>query len=201
MNDKATNDSAWFETREQAKFWPENPVADAIDIETIATVLGWTPRFGGHAKFFYTVAQHSIHVAELVQEPHLKLPALLHDAHEAYTGFGDVLRPAKQLAPIVAELEAKIDRAIAERFGFSPSLFSDPRIKHADNMLLATERRDVKGNSGHYWGDLPDPIPASQVRIGSMSDPAGMFLAMAERYRQLGGWPAFERETDKAEVA
>ena len=83
----------WIQTLEGYKFDLLKPDTKLITPETIAACLARKCRFGGHCISFHSVAQHSIFVCDLVSNP-LKLPALLHDAHEVYSGFGDVLSPA-----------------------------------------------------------------------------------------------------------
>lgn len=73
------------------RFFPQAPAGmdpvSKIDLEQdIARGLGHTCRFNGQCAEFYSVAQHSILVAELVEDERLRLPALLHDAAEAYIG-------------------------------------------------------------------------------------------------------------------
>lgn len=147
---------SWIQTFDGKKFFPHAPDPQAINPRTIATVLSRTPRFGGHSKHFYSVAAHSMWVAERVPN-HLKLPALLHDAHEAYSGFGDVLSPVK--LQFVRDIECGINLAIAARFGFSADLFDHPEIRQADMLALATEARDLMGPAPDLWDSLPEPHP------------------------------------------
>jgi hypothetical protein len=74
----------------------------------------------------------------------------MHDATEAY--IGDMVRPLKQTLPEYSALEYKIERVIAEAFGL-PVLCSDAwaTVKHADNIMLMTERRDLVNHGGIAW--------------------------------------------------
>ena len=65
-------------------------------IEDIAHSLALVCRYGGHAAWRYSVAQHSIHVSSLCP-PELRLAGLLHDANEAY--LGDIIQPNKAAWP------------------------------------------------------------------------------------------------------
>ena len=144
----------------------KSPSADAIVPETLATVLARISRFGGHTKGppnkIYPVAQHLVLVCDLIEEEELKLPGLLHDGHEAYSGFGDVTGPAKnyqtKLTVILRALEDKIDRVIAKRFGFRPDLFYKPKVIAADKLALATERKSLMAECNDDWGPLPEPL-------------------------------------------
>jgi hypothetical protein len=75
-------------------FYVTDPKPEDIDILDIAHSLSMQCRYNGHTKGFYSVAEHSVLVANLVP-PRLRLQALLHDASEAYVG--DVIRPIKRL--------------------------------------------------------------------------------------------------------
>jgi len=176
----------WIQTREGYKFDLLQPNSAAIEIETIAVVLSRTCRFGGHSREFYSNAQHSCIVANLVNEPELKLPALLHDAHEVYSGFGDVLRPAKNLNPIVREYirntEREIDMQIATRFGFRFDLFQRDSIKHADNVALTTEARDVMCNPPEPWEELPPATTKRTIEPWDQDKAMHEFLSAFERY-------------------
>ena len=98
----------WIQTSSGGKFYYDSDDTDCINIEDIAHALSNPCRFGGHSGRFYSVAQHSVVVAYLV-EKELMLTALLHDASEAYVV--DVPRPLKRILPSISRLiVASIDR-------------------------------------------------------------------------------------------
>src|SRR5688572_18527016 len=95
----------WILTATGRSFWPLDPRADEICIDDIAQALAKVCRFGGHCCDFYSVAQHSVLVAHLVERSHpqLALHALLHDAAEAYLGdFTQPLKPYLRVDRIAA---------------------------------------------------------------------------------------------------
>lgn len=157
-----------------------NPGACPIGIETIAHALSHVCRFGGHCRHFYSVAQHSIHVSEIVP-PELALEALFHDAAEAF--LGDVPKPLKRLLPDYCVLEKKIQAVIAHRFSLPPA--TDPRIKEADEILLVTEQRDLmpeeEKNLVNYQVNLDRALP-QRITPWSATVARALFL---ERWRGL----------------
>ena len=135
-------------TGKKFHFLENNP--DEIDIVDIAHALAFTCRFGGHVNRFYSVAEHCIRVAEIVPAEQ-RLSALLHDAHEAY--LHDVPRPIKIVISGYKEIADRIQATIDRKFGTCPT----PEIKHADDVLLATEARDLKVGVTD-WAALPAPL-------------------------------------------
>lgn len=153
---------SWIQVYGGGEFCLEHPNPDSITPQIIATALSRMCRFGGHCSKFYSVAQHSLLVESLVDEPELKLPALLHDAHEGLWGLGDICNPAKRIMPVQVERwmkdhQERVDRAIATRFGVPRSLFHHPSVKRADLIALATERRDIMPG-GPDWVLGVEPI-------------------------------------------
>lgn len=146
---------AWIQTISGNRFWPLEPDFTDVRIDDIAHALSLMCRFGGHCKSFYSVAQHSVLVASLVPQKY-RLAALLHDAAEAY--MADVLRPIKQSLPELQLFEHKLNCVIADTFGFDYPFH--PCIKEADNVMLATEKRDLMASSTHPWAELPAPTAA-----------------------------------------
>jgi hypothetical protein len=160
---------------------------DDIQLTTLSIVLSRTCRFGGHTREFYSVAEHSHRVCRYVsdrtEDSEIRLATLLHDAHEAYSGFGDVCRPAKGLSEVVPRIEAGLDQVIAARFGFSPEFFSHELVKQADQVLLATEARDLMREPWQpatltWRADLPEPLLEEIVPQG-IDDAAWQFESRA----------------------
>lgn len=140
----------WIQTCTGVAFDLDHPRAADVRGADIAHALAGINRFGGHLRVFYSVAQHSILAAVLVwqrtRDRVATLAALLHDAHEAYTG--DIEAPIKRMidssAPgLLAGIEREIDGAIAAWAGLDLSrIDADVRrlIKAADMQLLFWER-------------------------------------------------------------
>jgi 5'-deoxynucleotidase YfbR-like HD superfamily hydrolase len=124
-----------------------------VDVEDIAHNLSHQCRFNGGTREHYSVAQHSILVAERVwyrclhEQPsdpvrHTRR-ALMHDASEAY--LGDVVRPLKYTDPFVEYrvVEARTQTLIEHALGVLPEAswrdLSDEYIRAADDGVLALE--------------------------------------------------------------
>lgn len=110
---------------------------DTIHIEDIAHSLANTPRFGGHLPFFYSVGQHSIFVHHhcLGMSRELRLQALMHDASEYL--MGDMPSPIKKHLPDFQDLEDRIMRVIAKKYGFPWPIHPD--VKAMDRRMLESE--------------------------------------------------------------
>jgi hypothetical protein len=111
------------------------PTPEMVCIEDIAHALTYQCRFGGHLPTFYSVAHHSLNCSYLIDEPELKLAALLHDASEAY--LLDIPRPIKQRLRDYKEIEDGLMRVIANKFGFEWPLH--PEVKKVDEIMLQLE--------------------------------------------------------------
>lgn len=153
----------WIITRSGKRFDLLEPTAAMIDPADIAWSLSMQCRFNGHAKAYYSVAQHCLVVAELVPAQY-QLEALLHDATEAYVG--DLVSPLKQALPEYRQIEMHVWHAICFRFDIDPVL--PPCVHDADLIALATERRDLMATHPDDWPCLVGTNPA-QFRIKPMS--------------------------------
>lgn len=153
-----------------------DPQPETIRIEDIAHALSQINRFTGHTKRPYSVAQHSLQASYIVPEK-FSLEALLHDAHEAYTG--DVSSPLKSLLPDYRAFEDRIEAAVRRRFGLPAAM--SPEVKRADLIMLATERRDVLKDDGTHWPILDGISPRGSL-IYDGWDPAAVRSAFIQRF-------------------
>lgn len=127
----------WMMTYTQRQFWPLDPRAEDVCIEDIAHALANTCRYNGHSRRFYSVAEHSVLMADRFSpDQYMARYALMHDSPEAY--LGDIIRPLKPFLTGFAEVEEKVERVIFNRFGLVDSI--PPEVKAADARILTDER-------------------------------------------------------------
>lgn len=125
-------------TRSREKFFFQDPSRYPFNIEEIAYALSNLCRFTGHVNRFYSVAQHSVLVSEMLPRS-LALEGLMHDASESV--LGDVSSPLKELLPPYKEIERETEKAISKAFGLPYPL--TPAVKEVDRVLLTLEERDL----------------------------------------------------------
>ncbi len=126
------------------KFSFIDPQPEDICIEDIAHHLSLICRFNGACRVHYSVAQHSVLVAEMV--PQGAIPqALLHDAGEAY--YGDITSPFKRVLEEIGcsyclndkfkQILERVDKAIFAKFNIPWPISKE--IKRADNLMYDLE--------------------------------------------------------------
>ena len=144
----------WIQTYTGKAFDLLNPDPRQVHIDDIAHALSNICRFNGHSIAHYSVAQHSVLLADQLATDGASIEvqrwALLHDAAEAYCG--DIVRPLKALLPGFAEIEGRIMNAICVRFGMDVNM--PAIVKEYDDRILADEYREVMGE-----GDVPWNVP------------------------------------------
>lgn len=163
-----------------------------IDIHDIAHALALINRFGGHTSRPYSVAEHSLHVCDILEDrlgvrhPAALIAALLHDAHEAYVG--DMATPLKDaIGAAWAAVEVRIQHQVQCRFGVRTSSTAyRGAIKQADLMALATERRDLMPAGGPDWPCLRHVEPIDTLDLsGSGYDWEDWKEAFIDRFDEL----------------
>jgi 5'-deoxynucleotidase YfbR-like HD superfamily hydrolase len=146
---------AWIQTYSCSKFWPLDPRPEEVKLIDIAHALSRQCRFSGHIDRFYSVAEHSVRVSNLVPIEHA-LQALLHDASEAY--LVDVPSPLKKLPEFepYRQAEKRMQDCIYLSFGLPTE--EHHSIKRADLILLATEARDLFPKLHSDWINKAQPL-------------------------------------------
>ncbi|MEJ7824940.1 MAG: hypothetical protein WKF48_05900 [Solirubrobacteraceae bacterium] len=160
------------------------PDPATLSLRDVARGLAYTCRYGGHVKNYYSVAEHSVLVRDLLRwqggSPDVLRAALFHDAAEAY--LGDVVAPLKWALrrqsiaqdahymggwpPDVAGhrspydvLEDRMEGAIVLRFGLDPAALQSPDLRAADMWALRIEAERLTESGGSHWrwtGELPN---------------------------------------------
>jgi len=154
----------WLQTHTGRAFTPLTPVARDIHLADITHALSNICRFTGHTRRFYSVAEHSCRVHDLVvswghrADRGLRRLALLHDAAEAY--LVDLPRPVKRASgfEVYRRSEKALAAMIAERFDAGATLDEWRIVTAADDILLATEAQHLLGPTPKAWAPLPEPM-------------------------------------------
>ena len=126
----------------------------------IARQLGKLCRFAGATPDHWSVARHSLLVAALAPEdPWHRMAALLHDAHECWTG--DILRPmTRLLSPFsreeVSDIQRDIDEHLYSLIGFDPSPLTLKAVAEADDAACELEIRLLGNSSAEITDALPN---------------------------------------------
>jgi hypothetical protein len=163
----------WIETYTGRAFQPMNPDPLRISIRDIAHALSFKCRYTGHCSAFYSVAEHSVLMAGSTIDREVAQWCLLHDATEAY--LPDVPRPLKPYIPGWAEIENRVEVAVAKRFQLR--LPKPDVVKTLDTRILLTEAADLLPSRGEKWEIDARPL---DVRLEFWAPPVaeGMFLRM-----------------------
>jgi hypothetical protein len=119
-----------------------DPRPEDFSLADIAHALARINRFNGQTSRPYSVAEHSLLVANLV-DPEFQKEALMHDASEAY--LGDLITPIKREITLYQDIENEFQEVISAKFGL---LFPIPEEVHlADIQALYLERQQLRPNT------------------------------------------------------
>jgi hypothetical protein len=146
------------------------PEKSTVTIQAIAHALSQLCRYTGHTTEMYSVAQHSVHVSEIVP-PEYALQGLMHDAPESL--MADLSSPLKYKCPDYRALEKKIEPKLMAQFDVDYPF--DPSIKRADLVMLKTERRDL----------LPPDMPHEDIGAWNFLD------SIPELPQKIIPWPSY----------
>lgn len=116
------------------------------EIGDLAHGLANQCRYGGHSKFFYSIAQHCFYASFLAPAAH-RFEALMHDAHESVCL--DMMTPLKIICPDYARIEKKGESAMRAAFGLPEHM--SPEVKRVDLEMLATEYDQLMPREDQPW--------------------------------------------------
>lgn len=139
---------------------------DVITLTETAYVLSGINRFGARTEPYYTVSEHSVRVADCVAllggTPLDQFIAINHEGDEALLGF-DPASPLLKLLPDLKALKRLAHESYMRRYDLPIEL--PAVVKHADLVLLATEKRDLMRGGAHVASGikLPDPLPGKII--------------------------------------
>ena len=136
----------YIETSAGRRFYFAEP---KFDIHEIAAALSKQCRFMGHTDRFYSVAEHCVLVADLMDYFELgdPLEGLLHDAHEAYCV--DIASPLKVEIPAYKTFETILEASMRKTFNL-PDKITDG-CKTADWVALFVEANFMIPSKGADW--------------------------------------------------
>lgn len=133
-----------------------------FDIDVIAHGLAKNCRYTGQCKRFFSVAEHSVLVAKLMEDLNLGDPfeGLMHDGTEAY--LSDLAAPWKALLPDYKKLEAQIELPLRRHFGLPDTITAG--CKRADWLALFIEANTLMATKAKDW-IAPDGIKEQAAEL------------------------------------
>lgn len=144
-----TPDIGFIETFTGGEFHPHKP---QFNLDDIAHALSNNCRFNGHCRRFYSVAEHSVMVANIMERYLCEgdpLEGLLHDGSEAY--MSDMPAPYKQFLPDFQEMDRAIESSLREAWGLPAA--PTPACKKADWLALFVEAYTLLPSKGVIFND------------------------------------------------
>lgn len=140
----------FIETYTGRHFYPYHGCPE-FNILDIAHALSLCTRYNGHSARFYSVAEHSIMVANMVEtfgtaDP---LQGLMHDATEAY--LSDVPAPFKKHLPDWQKFDEQLETKLRAWMGFTGP--HQPGVKEADWFALFVEGNELLPSGGESFAD------------------------------------------------
>jgi len=176
----------YIQTFTGKSFYPLEPRAEDICIEDIAHALSNICRYTGHCKFFYSVAQHSVLVADILKtqgySKETQFHGLMHDGTEAY--LCDIAKPVKNEIPHYVEHEKKLETLIFDVFKINYDCWDAAveAVHRADQIALATEIKYLMNNPKWDW-----PVSAMKGVEVKYQSPVEAKAHFELRYGELKG--------------
>lgn len=178
----------WITTHSGTRFSLLKARAEHVLLEDIAHSLSMQCRYNGHTPRFYSVAEHSVLVAEWVERrtrnKQLALEALMHDASKAY--LCSVPPPFKPLLTNYRELEVRVEKLVARRFNLAYPWHE--YAKEADKRIVLNEYAELfEPTQGPCdWEPFRGVEPLDECFL-VLFDPTDARDAFLHTFNRLGG--------------
>lgn len=169
--------SAYIRLGNGRKFFFLDPKPSDFDINSGAKALSMLCRYAGQVDKFYSVAEHSCRVCDILPEE-VKLEGLMHDFCEQL--LGDITTPLKKMLPTYKTIEENTEEQMSRKFKLVFPF--PPEIKVADMTLLVTEMRDLL--PGNDFKNFPFEPLDGIIKPWSMKKAEREFLKRYEQYRR-----------------
>jgi 5'-deoxynucleotidase YfbR-like HD superfamily hydrolase len=161
-----------------------------IDIEDICRTLGNQCRFNGRGRRFFSVAQHSLIVMEILKNDcdsqEIILGGLCHDFAETFIGdINSVLK--KKMPPWLKELETKIMLDISDKYECGD--YDHFLVKCADRIALYHEANALGFDTS--WWSFEEAVKEIEINavvmdlVHNTHTPEGSGLALMKKYREM----------------
>jgi uncharacterized protein len=199
MNEFKTGQHDFITTFSGGKIFPTNPSPEDVKLEDIIHALSQKNRWSGHTRVPISVLEHSLLVAgvahriarlDYLTKPEEAYKADITCLHGMAHDFAeyilpDVCRPVKDVMAVVTnalggpfrhvpfrEFEAHVLGVIYKGLGLPEPTKEDKKyVRMADDILLATEARDLCASDTAGWKGLPlDPmedelVPSTDLEV------------------------------------
>lgn len=172
----------WIPTATGGKVFFDPIDVSQVKLRDIALGLARVCRYGGQLMQtvpFYSVAEHSVWASHIAPTGS-RLPALIHDAAEAF--IGDVTKPLKRLLPDYQAFERRFEDALWAHFKWPDA--RTPAVKQADRQMLATERLVCSHHSNIDWTDCEGVAPIKNLKLEFWL-PTMAWVVWEDRYKRL----------------
>lgn len=170
-------------TTRHGRFDFESP--ELVDIRDIAYGLSSQVRYVGQTPEPYSIAQHSVACAKLVEYwgecRRTQLAALMHDAAEAYCG--DLTHVLRQKLESYNEVVSRVEALIAEKFNYP--FPHPPAAQKADRNLYGYERRSLARHPDIDVSEIPAPPPPVSAVLSEYWSPDHARDSFLEAFHRL----------------
>jgi hypothetical protein len=146
----ASDRGPWIATLSGTPFYIEEMNIEDIPLNDIAHALSMNCRYNGHISRHYSVAEHSVIIADILKlqgaSREVCLQGLMHDVSEAF--IPDIPRPFKGEITGFQEYEEQLLVKVALAYDFYYPF--DDRVLYLDRNIVRNEAEQLFPNPPHW---------------------------------------------------